>query len=624
MACLRLLGGGRNWSTEDLKKAVCEKTGIPAIEQHLLVGTRELRKGEALDGSEDVQVTVVRWPQGEGRVVREMDVKEVQRLIKEGNYNPLEVNKLGQTLVFYAVQHPSLAAEMVALLVDAHGVKIDQQDVYGQTAAHYLAKTDNIACLDFYVRKGGNINHKDNEGQTPMFYAASSGTPRMIRGLFERDADIHVRCSKGRTPICWAKSQENLQALSLCSLAVDRGLLSYTASPDGSVYGVLPAAGMDVTTLAQLENEFLKDHRELLADVLQNPSEAALCKELGLGTKGNDRKKTIKRIAEANAPLQWTLKCVFIPGLSVPSIARKRQVVGYCYCYIKEGGCAISHLKVGRSHQRKGCAMLLIAAAAKRAERILAEGCPEVEKLAGPVARRLNLSVVKQNLPAQSLYEKLGFRSSEVISDSKVHWVKMSRSLPETDDVEDWLGMVPGDSGRVLCAKSALVTGAASASASGTSSATGASASTSSSSSSSKRALPELVPEAPRFRLRARTPATAASASVSVSSAQPDSDSESVALVTTGLTAAFSPQKLLRGTKVVSSGASAKPKQEQSSRAKAAMNKVRQQQRKAAAAASSARIPKRKAPPPAPKSKDKAPAALPKKKAQAPSQRPKR
>eukprot|EP00933_Yihiella_yeosuensis_P053163 TRINITY_DN51348_c0_g1_i1.p1 TRINITY_DN51348_c0_g1~~TRINITY_DN51348_c0_g1_i1.p1 ORF type:complete len:512 (+),score=72.65 TRINITY_DN51348_c0_g1_i1:231-1538(+) len=229
----------------------------------------------------------------------------------------------------------------------------------------------------------------------------------------------------------------------------DRNILLYSMASDGSVFTVMPATPTDVTQLCSLENEFLMDHREMLADVLPDNTEATLCEELGLAVQKMTRRKTIQRIAASNSLLQWTLKCVYMPP---PNQVRKKQIVGYCYSYIKQGGLSISHLKVSRSSQRRGCAMLLIAAAVRRAGLILREAHlrPAVKDL-GKVAERLNLSVVKANHPARSLYKKLGFDQTE-ISGSPVQWVKMSRALPKLEEVQTlWTKMIAGSIGSIHC-----------------------------------------------------------------------------------------------------------------------------------------------------------------------------
>jgi hypothetical protein len=69
----------------------------------------------------------------------------------------------------------------------------------------------------------------------------------------------------------------------------------------------------------------------------------------------------------------------------------------------KEGYIVISHIKVGRTHQKKGVATLMLASVAQLAE----SRCP------GFKCRDMHLLVAERNKTAAALYRKLGFVSSK-------------------------------------------------------------------------------------------------------------------------------------------------------------------------------------------------------------------
>merc|ERR1719361_1669449 len=96
----------------------------------------------------------------------------------------------------------------------------------------------------------------------------------------------------------------------------------------------------------------------------------------------------------------------------------------------KEGYIVISHIKVGRTHQKKGVATLLLASVAQLAE----SRCP------GFKCRDMHLLVAERNKTAAALYRKLGFISSKdgkdgeqaKASESQRGWISMKRPISES------------------------------------------------------------------------------------------------------------------------------------------------------------------------------------------------
>jgi len=459
---------------------------------------------------------VTRWNDAAAREVMESTVDAVAQKIDDGAFALKATNHLGQTLVFYAVQNSHCALEMTQLLVEKHRLSINHVDRDHQTALHYLAKTNNIECLQYLARRGANLNHKDHLHQTPIFFAASKGTPHMIQALFEHRAEVDVLDRTGKTPFGWAHTEENFHTLSMCYARSDPSLLLCSVSPspvstpstsvgspssmplpssvssttasthgggireadvsggpppledieplqpeakevkavnmkcleghhglhgsvnndESCVFAVMVASEADVNRLADLEMEFIEDHQTILEDKMPDASCQDICEVVGLNPSRSERRAIIRRITSAKSPVQWTLKIVRLSGYSIG--VRQASVVGYCYCYQKDPAVCftVSHLKISRCSQRRGCASLLFAGALLRIHRLEKQGKIEPHFGAKSNGRLLKMSVVEENVPARALYQKLGFVTVVPAYGKPIAWIKMAtRHLEETTSV---------------------------------------------------------------------------------------------------------------------------------------------------------------------------------------------
>ena len=103
-----------------------------------------------------------------------------------------------RTPLFSAAQRKTGAAKACKSLIDFGGIPPAQEDVFGQTALFYAAKTNNVACVDVLISKGCPVNHRDRLlDQTALFYAARHGTGLMVRRLLDWRADPRHRDKHG-------------------------------------------------------------------------------------------------------------------------------------------------------------------------------------------------------------------------------------------------------------------------------------------------------------------------------------------------------------------------------------------------------------------------------------------
>ncbi|CAE8741360.1 unnamed protein product [Polarella glacialis] len=297
-----------------------------------------------------------------------------------------------QTLLFQAVAREEDALEVCRLLLDEFRLPAAQEDVRGQTALHYLARTGHVECVDLLVGRGCKVDHVDTlVKQTPLFYAVRYSSGRMVRRLLELQADPNHRDDRGFTPLFWAESLEACEELvkrcGTCCNASDpkgvtvvewqsaakrpslsrfvssciearahRGRMSWavssttpdagasTAGDQGSFVGYATslARPRDVDQLCQLEDEFIEDHVGLLGGQF---SRAELFSQIGLNPDASTRRNTIKSIAQSTVrrgpTRHYTLKCLYMPPIlpAQTGTARTRtfEVVGYVYFRVVDG-----------------------------------------------------------------------------------------------------------------------------------------------------------------------------------------------------------------------------------------------------------------------------------------------
>ncbi|CAE8611301.1 unnamed protein product [Polarella glacialis] len=179
--------------------------------------------------------------------------------------------------------------------------------------------------------------------------------------------------------------------------------------------------------LRELEREFVLDHHDLFAD---EPWHSALspeewCQIVNVLHEERRALQAIENIIRGFTNGHQTLQVVHRPDPNAESFSTS-QIVGYVHVYRQGSNLDISHLKVERSHQRKGLGYLMLAGSVRRAE-----------KLSWNV-QALRLVAVSKNLPALTLYEKLSFErldspdKPESLEEGEVEWQKMGRSLQDS------------------------------------------------------------------------------------------------------------------------------------------------------------------------------------------------
>lgn len=76
------------------------------------------------------------------------------------------------------------------------------------------ARLGTVADIEFFLKKGTNINIADSNGNTPLHYAARYNSDiRVLKYLLYRGASINTKSDKGRTPLDVASTDEKKRIL---------------------------------------------------------------------------------------------------------------------------------------------------------------------------------------------------------------------------------------------------------------------------------------------------------------------------------------------------------------------------------------------------------------------------
>lgn len=366
----------------------------------------------------------------------------------------------GQTALFYAFRSGHI--ECVHQLVQCRAA-VDVKDNKQRTAMDFAtSRLKNELEKSLKTQNGLDLpGHPDPRGRkAPASLASSSGAKgsplaTKRRRLVSRNSEVENRAGLLRgldSMLEWFETRRRLcsgiadgDLPNHCILATSKAgqrtmttrrgnQAALTAAAHGKTlseagrYHVRVPPVSRAARLRELECEFVLDHCEIFQqeswhESLQ-PSE--WCGLVNVLYDDDRALQAITNILAGQTPGHQTLECVYSPpnGGQGADGDGSLKTVGYVHVYCASGHLDISHLKVERTHQRRGLGSLLLAASVRRAEQL------------GWDAKDLRLVAVSSNTAAVSLYKKLGFRELSTMQkpvrssmQAKVDWLQLGREL---------------------------------------------------------------------------------------------------------------------------------------------------------------------------------------------------
>jgi ankyrin repeat protein len=114
-------------------------------------------------------------------------LKTVEYLIQHGLALNGRLVNTNQTPLFAPAE--SGLTEMVALILAANVVDVNQQDKWGLTALHFASRAGHLAMVDLLLEAGTAVNTADQYGFTPLHEAAERGHQPVVDLLLAHGAD---------------------------------------------------------------------------------------------------------------------------------------------------------------------------------------------------------------------------------------------------------------------------------------------------------------------------------------------------------------------------------------------------------------------------------------------------
>lgn len=112
----------------------------------------------------------------------------------------------GSTAMHYAAQSDNSIC-IFQLLLD-HGADINARDGYGQTPLSLMASYGQTDAVRFLLRHGAQVNVKDQDGTMALMYAANSHYIDILKALLASGAEVNARDLKGKTALTYSIDPE--------------------------------------------------------------------------------------------------------------------------------------------------------------------------------------------------------------------------------------------------------------------------------------------------------------------------------------------------------------------------------------------------------------------------------
>jgi len=127
-----------------------------------------------------------------------------ERLISRGS--DVDFNKGDVSLLFLASRERK---EKAAVMLIAHGAKVNDPDIVGKTPLHISVEGKSQNIVELLLNNGASLSAKDKLGRTPLHQSSIEGYLKIAELLLAAGARVNERDNTGKTPLGYARKHGN-------------------------------------------------------------------------------------------------------------------------------------------------------------------------------------------------------------------------------------------------------------------------------------------------------------------------------------------------------------------------------------------------------------------------------
>lgn len=105
--------------------------------------------------------------------------------------------------------------ELVAILLNTHGLEVNQYSSKRKSPLYYAAKKGSLDIAKLLIDKNASINTPDEEERTPLYWASQNGFDGIVEYLIISGANVNQCNKKGKSPLYCASKRGRLNIVKL-------------------------------------------------------------------------------------------------------------------------------------------------------------------------------------------------------------------------------------------------------------------------------------------------------------------------------------------------------------------------------------------------------------------------
>ncbi|CAJ1077854.1 ankyrin repeat and SOCS box protein 2-like [Xyrichtys novacula] len=159
------------------------------------------------------------------------DTDSLKNLVRQESSILMEPDDGGWVALHEAAYYGHLPS--VRILIDAYPDSLNKRSLRNQTPLLLAASQGQVACVDFFLKRGADPNIPEKDGETPLFTACDNLNCAVVDLLLRSGAQVN-RCSvRGFSPLHEGCRHGNVE---LCKMLLEAGAHLETKN----IYGITP------------------------------------------------------------------------------------------------------------------------------------------------------------------------------------------------------------------------------------------------------------------------------------------------------------------------------------------------------------------------------------------------